>query len=156
MARVGVAKTSGGFYIDGLTEARKSLALLPEAFKQQARDAIDIGSAITLTEAARRVPVRYGNLKRSLGRNVRDDGLQAVVGSSDWKAIFQEFGTSDTPRQSFLWPAYRQGARFIRQSMKNWAESAVGQATGGKVTVRGKINSTAKARDRAARLRAKK
>lgn len=136
-----VAKNRGGFYIDGLTEARAACAALPEAFKEVVRESLDVGSRIILSEAGRMVPVRYGILKRSLGRNVREDGLQIAIGSGDWKAKFQEFGTNDTPRQAFLYPAYRRGAKYIRAQMKRWATDA---AT--RVTVRGKVSKAAKAK----------
>lgn len=110
--------------VDGLTEARDTVALLPEAFKEEVADAIDVGSRIILSEAGRRVPVRQGTLKRSLGRNVRSDGLQASVGSGDFKAKFVEFATNDTPAQPFLYPAFRLGAKYIRAVMKDWAENA--------------------------------
>ena len=114
--------------IDGLTEAKATLAALPEAFKNQVRESLDIGSAIILSEAGRRVPVRFGDLKRSLGRNIRDDGLQVAVGSGDHKAQWVEFATNDTPAQPFLYPAFRQGSRFVRGSMRSWAENAGEQA----------------------------
>ena len=119
--------------VDGLTKARKSVALLPEAFKAQARDAIEIGSRIILMEAGRRVPVRHGTLMASLGRNVRSDGLQASVGSGDKKARFVEFATNDTPAQPFLYPGFRLGAKFIRASMRNWAKNARDAAITGNV-----------------------
>lgn len=114
--------------VDGLTEAKATIAALPEAFKEQVREALDIGSAIILSEAGRRVPVRHGTLKQSLGRNIRADGLQASIGSGDKKAQWVEFATNDTPAQPFLFLAFRLGARFIRASMRNWAENAGIQA----------------------------
>lgn len=141
MADRDVARNRGRFYIDGLTQAKANVAALPEAFKEVVRETLEVGSRIILHEAGQRVPVRYGALKRSLGRNVREDGLQIAIGSGDWKAKFQEFGTNDTPRQAFLYPAYRLGAKYIRAQMKRWAVDA---AT--KVTVRGKVSKAAKAK----------
>lgn len=110
--------------VDGLTKARETVALLPQAFKDVAIEALEIGSRIILSEAGRRVPVRFGKLKASLGRNVRSDGLQIAVGSGDKKARFVEFATNDTPAQPFLYPGFRLGSRFIRASMKDWPEEA--------------------------------
>lgn len=110
--------------VDGLTEAKETTALLPEAFKEVVRESLEIGSRIILSEAGLRVPVRSGKLKQSLGRNVREDGLQAAVGSGDYKAKFVEFGTNDTPAQPFLYPAFRAGAKFIRRQMRDWAGDA--------------------------------
>lgn len=114
--------------VDGLTEARATVAALPQAFKDQAAESLDIGSAMILMEAEQRVPVDEGDLKRSLARNVRSDGLQVAVGSGDFKARFVEFRTSDTPAQPFLYPAFRIGAKYIRSQMREWAKNAGYQA----------------------------
>lgn len=119
--------------VDGLTKARETVRLLPEAFKAQARDSIEIGSRIILVEANARVPVRTKELKDSLGRNVREDGLQAAVGSGLYRAKFTEFGTNDTPAQPFLLPAFRMGAKYIRATMKDWAKNAAQSAIEGNV-----------------------
>lgn len=114
--------------VDGLTEAKATVALLPEAFREVVAEAIEVGSRIILSEAGRRVPIRHGTLKRSLGRNVRADGLQAAVGSGDKKARFVEFATNDTPAQPFLWPGFLAGRRFIRGTMKDWGDDAGNRA----------------------------
>ena len=89
MARVGVQRLRGnkkGYYVDGLTQAKKALAALPEAFREQAAKTIGEGSQIILSEAQQRAPVGddplkpgHIRLKPSLGREVRGDGLQAAV-----------------------------------------------------------------------------
>lgn len=114
--------------VDGLTEAKATIALLPQAFRDVVVEELDIGSRIILSEAGRRVPVREGKLKRSLGRNVRDDGLQIAIGSGDVKAQWVEFATNDTPAQPFLFPAFRLGARYIRAKMKGWTDDAGNRA----------------------------
>lgn len=114
--------------VDGLTEARATVALLPQAFVDVVKEELDIGSRIILSEAGRRVPVRTLKLKRSLGRNVRSDGLQIAIGSGDPKAKYVEFRTNDTPAQPFLYPAYRLGARYIRAKMKDWTDDAGNRA----------------------------
>lgn len=114
--------------VDGLTEARATIALLPQAFRDVVSENLEIASRIILSEAGSRVPVRQGTLKRSLGRNVRADGLQVAIGSGDKKARFVEFATNDTPAQPFLYPAFRLGSRFIRGAMKNWTDDAGNRA----------------------------
>lgn len=110
--------------VEGLSEAKATVAALPDAFKEGIADAIDVGSAIILTEADRRVPVRTGTLKHSGSRSVRGDGMEAIVGYSDFKAHFIEFGTNDTPAEPFLYPGFRAGAKYIRRAMRDWAEDA--------------------------------
>lgn len=114
--------------LDGLTEAKATIALLPQAFKEVAAENLLIGSNIILYETNARVPVRFGKMKRSLGRNIREDGLQIAVGFGDPKARFVEFPTNDTPAQPSLFPAFRLGARFIRGSMRNWTDDAGNRA----------------------------
>lgn len=125
--------------LDGLTETRASLQQLPEAFRVEIADSIEIGSRIILIEAAARVPVLTEELKNSLDRNVRADGLQAAVGSGLYRARFTEFGTVDTPAQPFLYPAYRKGARYVRGKMRAWGKEA-----GEKVRVRNQRSSRVK------------
>lgn len=110
--------------VDGLDEAKATVAAFPEAMKGVIADAIDVGSAIILTEANRRVPVLSGALKRSGSRSVRGDGQEAIVGYSDFKAKWIEFGTNDTPAEPFLYPAFRLGAKYIRKVLRTAAEEA--------------------------------
>lgn len=110
--------------VDGLTEARESVGALPQAFKDVVAEELLIGSNIILLETNRRVPVRFGKLKASLGRNIRSDGLQIAVGFGDKKARFVEFATNDTPAQPSLYPGFRLGARYVRRTMRSWAEKA--------------------------------
>lgn len=119
--------------IDGLTEARATVALLPQAFKDQARGSLEIGRRIILTETARRVPVRYGTLLNSLGSNTRADGLQIAVGFGDKKAKWVEFATNDTPAQPSLYPGFRAGSKFVRSDMRNWSNRAAQEAIIGNV-----------------------
>ncbi len=140
-----------GFNVDGLTQTKAALQAWPEALRAEVADAFEIGSRIILTEAAMRVPVRTGALKNSLGRNVRTDGLQVTVGSSDYKAQWTEFGTSDTPAQPFLFPAFRLGARFVRGQSKRWVADA-----GQKITARVKTGKAVKGRIALAKTRTRK
>lgn len=110
--------------VQGLTEVSAALAQLPAEFRAVVAETIDEGSAIIEAEARVRVPVDQGTMKRSLGRNVRADGLQAAVGFGDPKARFVEFETKDTRAQPSLWPAFRRGARFIRRELREWAARA--------------------------------
>lgn len=116
--------------IDGLTEAKETFGLLPEAFVAVAKETIDKGTDIIWSEAYSRAPVgsgkdvHPGQLKASIARNVRSDGLQATVGAGVVYAKFVEFGTNDTPAEPFLFPAYRIGARYIKGEIRKWADEA--------------------------------
>jgi len=145
------ARKHKGFSVDGLTEVKAALSQLPEAFRAVVADSIAIGSNIILAEAADRVPVNQGALKASLKRNVRSDGLQATVQATDYKAFWNEFGTSDTPAQPFLFPAFRLGARFVRGQSKRWVAEA-----GQKITARVKTGKAVKGRIALAKTRTSK
>lgn len=121
--------------VDGLTELRGTLADLPAAFREVLADAIDTGSAIIESEAHSRVPYDEGDLDRSIGRNVRSDGLQAAVGSGLEYAPHVELGTAHAPAQPWLYPAFRLGARYVRRQMKDFT-AAAGRKV--RVRVRGK------------------
>lgn len=110
--------------IDGLTEAVAALQALPEAFREVAAASLAEGGDIIQRDSDLRVPVDEGDLKRSQGRNTRDDGLQTAVGYGDEKARWVEFATADTPAQPFLWPAFRAGAKHVRKRMREWAKEA--------------------------------
>lgn len=112
--------------ISGLVEASAALRALPEEFAAVAADSIEVGAAIIEGEADARVPVDEGDLRGSLGTNIRDDRLQADVGYGDFKARWVEFGTNDTPAQPSLWPAFQVGSRYIRKQIRVWARE-VGQ-----------------------------
>jgi hypothetical protein len=109
--------------LDGLTEAG-TLTPLDPAYQDQARESFQVWRRIVLTETYRRVPVRFGDLQRSLGSNTREDGLQVAVGFGDKKAQWVEFATEDTPAQPSLYPAFRLGSKFVRSDMRNWSEKA--------------------------------
>lgn len=117
--------------VDGLTELRRAITDLPEAFREVVAESIDTGSAIIESEAHARVPYDEGDLDRSIGRNVRADGLQAAVGSGEAYAPHVELGTVDTPAQPWLYPAFLVGARYVRRQMREWSAAA-----GRKVRVR--------------------
>ena len=126
--------------LEGFTEAKAALAALPEEFRAVAADTIEVGAAIIEGEAGARVPVDEGDLKASLGTNIRADRLQADVGFGDFKAAWVEFGTNDTPAQPSLWPGFQIGARYVRKQMRTWAASVASglRLKGGGRTKRGR------------------
>lgn len=120
MARARVYST-----VDGVDDVQRALEALPEAFREVIAQTFEVGAAIIEGEADARVPVDEGDLKESLGIDVRGDGLQATIGYGDPKARFVEFATVDTPAQPSLWPAFRIGARFVRKQIRDsWVVAA--------------------------------
>lgn len=109
---------------DGLAEVTATLAALPNAFRVQAAITIGEAAEIIEQEAKARVPVLTGTLQASIGANIREDGLSAAVGSGARYAPVVEFGSKTQPAQPWLYPAFRVGARHVRNRMKDWTDGA--------------------------------
>lgn len=106
--------------IEGTEDVQAALQSLPEAFRQVVAQTFEVGAALIEGEADSRVPEDSGDLKASIGHEIRGDGLQATIGAGEPYARFVEFATVDTPAQPFLFPAFRIGARFIRKQIRDW------------------------------------
>jgi HK97 gp10 family phage protein len=122
--------------VDGLTGVTDTIHEIPETMREVIADTFEEAAPMMEREAEIRAPIDEGDLLRSIGNRIRSDGLQFVVYAGADHAVFVEFGTEDTPAQAFLQPAYRRGARWIRQKMKTW-----GTVLGMKVRFRTKRSS---------------
>lgn len=107
--------------IEGIAELHAALERLPDALREIVVPTIATGAAIIESEAKTRVPYDEGDLERSIETEIQEDGLRAMVGSDLFYAKFVELGTSDTPEQPYLFPAFRTGARYVRRRMREWA-----------------------------------
>lgn len=111
--------------VDGLREASEALtSKLPEAFRQAVASSVREGSAIIHGEARRRVRKRSRALMRSIATNIREDGLQAAVGTPMPRGRWLELGTKKMTAKPWLYPAFRRGARHIRKEMRGWGTEA--------------------------------
>lgn len=131
MATVGRGKFNKPPRVDGLTEAKAALASLDPAFRDILREHLAKGGDIIEREAERRVRVRKiggGKLKRSIGKNVREDGLQVSVGSGVFYARHLELGTKKMPAKRFLFPAFKRGARYVRKEVRGIMQDLKGRA----------------------------
>lgn len=126
--------------VEGVADVQAALAALPEAFREVVAKTIEVGADIIEGEADARVPEESGDLRKSIGKEIRPDGLQATIGAGEPYARWVEFATVDTPAQPFLWPAFRIGARFVRSQIRDWAVQA-----GEKVRLKTKRNKRPKA-----------
>jgi HK97 gp10 family phage protein len=70
------------------------------------------------TRAKARVRRRSGALEASIETVIREDGLQATVGTPLHYAKFVEFGTVNTRKRPFLYPAFRTSVRDFRKEAK--------------------------------------
>jgi hypothetical protein len=126
MPATGRAGRAVSVRVDGLREAKASLADVPEAYREAIAETLKRGSEIIETEAKARVRKRSGELAESIATNIRDDGLMAATGSGLPRARWIELGTSRSngKRYPFLFPAFKRGARLVRKEMRDWGAAA--------------------------------
>ena len=117
MAIPGV-KGSRKVRVDGLTEAKAALAFIPEAVREEFAAMIRETAENVEQLARSAAPRRDGDLKASIATNIREDGLQAAIGSNLYYAKFVEFGTVRTRKRPFLYPAFRLAVRQFRIGAK--------------------------------------
>lgn len=107
------------YRIDGLKDASDALLSIPEATRALLGEEFRRMAPEIAAEYRSKVRKRSGRLAASIGYNVREDGLQATVGSSVHYSRFIELGTSDTPKFPALYPAFRTSVRLFRKRMAN-------------------------------------
>ena len=122
------------FKVDGLKELQTALQELPKATGRNVMQRTLIKAAKPIeTAAIAKVPVATGNLKKSITTSTRltkrqrsaqpkRSLVEVYVGSSSIGTLV-EFGTSDTPPQPFLRPAWdgnkEQALKIIKDEMGN-------------------------------------
>lgn len=111
--------------IDGLKEMDKALrGLGAELGAKTLRGALMDAATPMLNEMKALVPIDKGGLKKTLGKRSKIDkkGVNApaiirvgAVRKGAWKAHFIEFGTSRTPAQPFIRPAFDKSDEVIQR-----------------------------------------
>lgn len=130
--------------ISGMERTLAAMRSLPAEVSGLMAGFIREAAAFTERDARRRAPARTGDLARSITSVIREDGLQATVGSNLYYAPFVELGhstvqtvgtrkgkrswknkvvqdqqtTGHVPPRPFLQPAFRAGLRHFRKSVK--------------------------------------
>lgn len=104
--------------VDGLTETKAALAYIPDAVKEVFAERIRIIAGNIEQRAKARVRRRSGATADSITTVVREDGLQATVGTPMPHAKFLEFGTVHSRKRPFLYPAFRTSVRDFRKDAK--------------------------------------
>lgn len=89
----------------GIAEARKQFARLPEVVRNQINEATDATRKAIVEGAKARVPVRTGELKRSIRSTMDKRRGKAKVSARARHAHLVEFGTVNMPAKPFLQPA---------------------------------------------------
>lgn len=106
----------------GVEEMKKLLKQLPEkAAKRVLRNATRSAANVIKKEAAKRVVVRTGKLKKSLKvveSNYRDaNGVRFRIGPTQFYAHLVEFGTTHSQAKPFLRPAYDESKQKVVDQM---------------------------------------
>jgi HK97 gp10 family phage protein len=78
--------------------------------------------------------LRTAQLRDSIAREA--DGTQAVIGSSNMIAVYQELGTRSVPPRPFLAPAAGAHGQAVAEAIGNAAAEALRSAAAGKTNVR--------------------
>lgn len=68
--------------------------------------------------AQRKVPVDTGNLKRSIGLEIRDSGLTAEVEPTAEYAAYVEYGTRYMNAQPYMRPSYTAQKEKFKSDLK--------------------------------------
>lgn len=103
--------------IEGIAELDKKLA---RSIKKQAvRSIVKKNGAALQKKAQKNAPVDTGTLERSIGLEIKDDGMTAVVEPTAEYAAYVEYGTRFMKAQPYLKPAFEEQQRKFESDMKD-------------------------------------
>lgn len=105
--------------IDGLAKTRVLLQAVAEAEKEAARELVKKAAGDVQGAAMRIVPVKTGNLKRSIMVDIAPGGMSAKVTANADYAPYVEYGTRYKAARPFMQPAAQ-----IVQTELNGGEAA--------------------------------
>lgn len=102
-------------HIEGLEELIKGLET--QGKMEKVKQVVKLNGAELQANAMRKAPVAAvngGTLKRSIGLDMEDGGMTAVVEAKAEYAPYQEFGTRFMGAQPYMGPAFnQQKGRFL-------------------------------------------
>ena len=104
-----------GVKMVGVKELKRKLA--GDAQMKAAKRIMQKNGAELQAGAQRNAPVDTGNLKRSIGLEIRDDGLTAEVEATADYAPYVEWGTRFMKAQPFVRPAFNTQKEKFKQDM---------------------------------------
>lgn len=70
-------------------------------------------------KAQRNAPIDTGNLKRSIGLEIKNDGLSAETEATADYSAYVELGTRFMQAQPYLGPAFNEQKEKFKKDMKN-------------------------------------
>lgn len=82
------------------------------------KKAVRLNGSELQTKAQEKAPVDTGQLKRSIGLEITDDGMTAEVEPGVDYAAYQEYGTRFMNAQPFMHPALQEQAKQFRKDLE--------------------------------------
>lgn len=89
---------------------------------ETAKKVVRANGAELQAKAQRNAPVDTGNLKRSIGLEVRDAGFTAEVAAKAKYAAYQEYGTRFIEAHPFMKPAFNEQKEKFKRDMDRLAK----------------------------------
>ncbi len=113
--------------IEGIEELERKLKALEDNARTGIVSALDAAALLVLRSAQQKCPVRTGNLRASLTKEVSKDDLYAVVGTKVHYAPYIEYGTRKMAPRAYLRPAYLEHEQDIRKMIHDAVLHAIGR-----------------------------
>lgn len=104
-----------------------ALRIAAGGLEKRAKVSVDRAAKGALQTARANAPVDSGHLRSSLRVNARSGEIRAVVESSDFKARFQEFGTSQMAPNPFMQPAFERWAPVLVKDLERIVDDMAGE-----------------------------
>lgn len=131
---------------ESLARLKRRLATIPKVAKDEIRKGLDASADEIVANAKRLAPKKTGKLASTIRKEAGEHDLQVVItagGPETTKpvrdgadatydyALAAEFGTVDTPAQSFFYPSYRLAKKRVKARLSRAVSKAAKTAAGG-------------------------
>jgi HK97 gp10 family phage protein len=111
--------------VEGIEKLQEKLEKLVDGAREEVVRSLDKSALMVLRSAQQKCPVRTGNLRASLTKEVSKDDLYAVVGTKVHYAPYVEYGTRKMAPRAYLRPAYLENEKSIKEMLKGAVMEAV-------------------------------
>jgi len=101
------------------------LAAIPQAVRAAVQPALDQSADELVTTMRRLAPVDEGDLQESIHKEPGDNPLSRKVLTEDYKARWNEFGTTNMAPSPFFWPSFRLKKKRLANRIKRAVSKAV-------------------------------
>jgi HK97 gp10 family phage protein len=112
--------------IEGMPALRKALLQVSQEGRKTVQREVLRATLAVQRRAKQLCPVDTGRLRNSIAVELEEGGMNGAVGTNVKYAPFVEFGTSRTPAQPYLLPAFEEErAVFIERLKRELGEAFV-------------------------------